>query len=113
MVWVVVVLVDILSDRHDQLLHIAKDPAAEAVLSEIAEESLHHVEPRATGRREVDVESRATGKLRIVTARRCKGNCSGDFPQPKNRATKKGGHRCARVLIICSIENSPRPVWRA
>ena len=45
-----VVTVDISADSHDQLFQIAKDAAPQPVLGEIAEEALHHVEPRRAGR---------------------------------------------------------------
>lgn len=44
-------------DRFDQL-GVAKDAASELLLSQVSEETLHHVQPRSTGRREVNVESR-------------------------------------------------------
>jgi hypothetical protein len=44
-----VVTVDISADSHDQLFQIAKDAEPRAVLREIAEETLHHVEPRCAG----------------------------------------------------------------
>ena len=47
-----VVTVDIVPDRQDELLQIAKHATAQPVLSEVAEEALHHVEPRRTGRSE-------------------------------------------------------------
>jgi hypothetical protein len=56
----VVVLTDILVGRYDQLLDIVEGPAAELFLSEIAEEALHHVEPRAAGRSAV-VHCRLSG----------------------------------------------------
>ncbi|GEM_PF-5634062 len=56
-----VVLVYVAPDGHDQLFDIAKDTAPEPLLSEITEEALHHVQPRATGWREVQMESRVTG----------------------------------------------------
>lgn len=51
-----VVTVDVTADRQDEFFEIAKYTAPQSVLSEIAEESLHHVEPRCTGRSEVHVE---------------------------------------------------------
>jgi hypothetical protein len=39
--WVLVVSVDVVSNRHNQLLYIAKDAATQPVLHEIAEEALH------------------------------------------------------------------------
>jgi len=44
-----VVTVDISADSHDQLFQIAKDAEPRAVLREIAEETLHHVERRCAG----------------------------------------------------------------
>jgi hypothetical protein len=43
---VVVVLVDVVADGHNQFLDIAEYAAAEPLLGEIAEEALDHVEPR-------------------------------------------------------------------
>jgi len=54
---VLVVTVDIFVDSCDQFLDAAKDPAAQAVLGQIAEEALHHIQPGAAGRREVDVKT--------------------------------------------------------
>lgn len=56
MAWAVIVLVDILADRVDQFLDVTEDAAAKPALSEVRGSTLHHVQPRATGRREVDVE---------------------------------------------------------
>ena len=50
-------VVNIVPDRHDQILHVAKDAAAEALVCEVAEESLHHVQPRAAGWREMHLEA--------------------------------------------------------
>ena len=47
---IVVVMVDVVEDCCDQLLDTAKDSAAQAVLGQVAEETLHHVQPRAAGR---------------------------------------------------------------
>jgi hypothetical protein len=41
----VVVLVDVVADGHDQFLDVSEDPAAEPPFGEIAEEALDHVEP--------------------------------------------------------------------
>ena len=54
--------VDVVTDGRDQVLDIAEDTAAKAVLSQIAEEPFHHVEPRTAGRREVDVEAWTPGE---------------------------------------------------
>jgi|SRR6185437_7489105 hypothetical protein len=51
-----VVTVDVTADRQDEFFEIAKYTAPQSVLSEVAEEALHHVEPRRTGRSEVHVE---------------------------------------------------------
>src|SRR5215831_284736 len=51
-----VVAVDVTADGPDEFFEIAKYAAPQSVLSEVAEEALHHVEPRGTGRSEVHVE---------------------------------------------------------
>src|ERR1700686_2372955 len=60
--WLGVVLVDVVTYGHDQLLDIAENSTAKAVLREVAKESLHHVEPGTAGRCEVDVEPRMAGQ---------------------------------------------------
>ena len=57
-----VVLVDVLSDSHDQFFRIMKDTAPQAILCQVSEEAFHHIQPRTAGRREVDVESRMTSE---------------------------------------------------
>src|SRR5207248_3216361 len=52
----------VLTDRHDQFLDIAEDSAADSVLSDVAKEPLHHVEPRTAGWCEVYVESRVASQ---------------------------------------------------
>jgi len=52
------VTVDVSADSHDQLFQIAKDAAPQPVLREIAEETLHHVQPRRAGGREVHMKTR-------------------------------------------------------
>ena len=54
--------VDVVTDGRDQVLDVAEDSAAKAVLREVTEEPLHHVEPRTAGRREVDVEAGMAGE---------------------------------------------------
>src|ERR1019366_897945 len=49
----VVVMIDVVEDRCDQLLHTAKVSAAQAIFGQVAEEALHHVQPRAARRRKV------------------------------------------------------------
>ena len=57
---VVVVMVDVVEDRCDQLLDTGKDFVAQAIFSQVAEEALHHVQPRAASRREVHAEAGMT-----------------------------------------------------
>ena len=54
---VFVVTIDVISNRHDEFFEIAKNAAAKPVLSEIAEEALHHVEPRGAGGCEVHMKT--------------------------------------------------------
>jgi hypothetical protein len=58
--WILVVLVDVVSDGHDELFKISEDATAQLFLGQVAEEALHHIEP--TGRRwgEVDMEALVT-----------------------------------------------------
>src|ERR1700747_1578123 len=51
-----VVPVDVTADCREQFFEIAKYTAPQSVLSEVAEEALHHVEARCTGGSEVHVE---------------------------------------------------------
>src|SRR5215469_3910466 len=53
---ILVVAVDVIADRQIEFFKIAKHTATQPVLGEVAEETLHHVEPRGTGRSEVHVE---------------------------------------------------------
>src|SRR5580700_4615816 len=72
--WFQIVLVDVFSDGRGQFIGIVKDTAAEAVLGEVTEEALHHIQPGTAGRREVNVKSAMAGKpslhLRVVFVRR-------------------------------------------
>jgi len=54
----IVVLVNISANGHDQLLDIAEAASSQAVFSEIAEEAFDHVQPRTAGRCEVKVKPR-------------------------------------------------------
>ncbi len=54
--------VDIVSDGHDEFFYIAEDAAPEPVLSQIAKEAFHHVEPGTARRREVEVKARMTAQ---------------------------------------------------
>ena len=53
-----VVVIDVISDCGDEFFDIAKDAAAQPVLSQIAKEAFYHVEPGRTGGREVHVKTR-------------------------------------------------------
>ena len=44
-----VVAVDVGVHGHDEFFQIAEDSAAQPVLSEVAKEAFHHVEPRRAG----------------------------------------------------------------
>src|SRR3954471_18666807 len=55
-----VVVIDIVKNSHDQLLYVPEDAAANALVGEIAEEALHHIEPRTTRRSEMHVDARMT-----------------------------------------------------
>ena len=52
-----IVAINVTADCHDEFFEIAKYTAPQSVLSEVAEEALHHVQPRCTGWSEVHVES--------------------------------------------------------
>ena len=45
-----VVVVDIVQNGNDEFLYVAEDATTNALIGEIAEEALHHIEPRTTGR---------------------------------------------------------------
>lgn len=53
-----VVVVDVVSDGSDEFFHVPKDPATKSVLSQITEESFHHVQPGRTGGSEMHMETR-------------------------------------------------------
>ncbi len=57
-----IVMVDAIEDRRNRLLHAAEDSAAQAVFRQVAEESFDHIQPRATGGREVHVGARAAAE---------------------------------------------------
>ena len=59
---IAVVVVDVFPDRHDQIFHVAENPTTDALVCEIAEKALHHVEPGTTGRRELHVKTRMPGQ---------------------------------------------------
>src|SRR5437764_154795 len=57
---VVVVLSDVVKDGFDQVRHTGENPAPDALVVEIAEEPLDHIEPGTTGRNEMEVEAFVT-----------------------------------------------------
>src|SRR5438445_10534494 len=57
-----VVVIDVVSDGRDEFFDIAKNAAAQPVLSQIAKEAFHHIQPGRTGGREVHVKTRVTLK---------------------------------------------------
>ncbi len=61
------VTVDVTADRQEEFFQIAKHTAPQTVLSEVAEETLHHVEPRRAGGGEVHVEPWRNLCVRLLT----------------------------------------------
>src|SRR5207249_4637366 len=57
-----IVLVDIVADGVHQVPDVMKDAAADALHGQIAEESLHDIEPRGAGGDEVEVKSWVAGQ---------------------------------------------------
>jgi hypothetical protein len=58
--WILVVLIDVVADGHDELFEIFEDAAAQLVLGQVAEESFDHIEPAGRGWGEVDTEALVT-----------------------------------------------------
>src|ERR1700690_1908028 len=54
--------VDVSTDGQDEFFQIAKNAAPQPVLREIAEEALHHVQPRRAGGGEVHMKTRVPGQ---------------------------------------------------
>ena len=50
--------VDVGADGHDEFFQIAEDAAPEPIVSEVAKETFHHVQPRRAGRSEVEMKAR-------------------------------------------------------
>ena len=65
MLGIAIVVGDICRDRLDEVLHTGKGSAAYAPAGDLSEESLHHVQPRRAGWREVEVESLMSGQPRL------------------------------------------------
>ena len=55
-------MINVSADGGDELLNITKNAAAQAVLSQVAEKALHHIQPGAAGGREVDLEAGMASK---------------------------------------------------
>ena len=55
-----IVMIDVVLDGHDEFFHVAEDATSDALVGKVAEETLHHVEPRTARRREVHVEPRVS-----------------------------------------------------
>ena len=53
---------DVLVDCRDQFGHAGKDTATQALGRDVAEEPLHHVQPRGRGRGEMHLETRVLGE---------------------------------------------------
>ena len=54
--WILIVRVEVLSDRADQVIDVVKASAFDRPLGQVTEEPLDHVQPRRTGWCEVEVE---------------------------------------------------------
>ena len=52
-----VVAVDVGADGHNEFFQVAEDAAAEPVVSQVAKETFHHVEPRRAGGSEVQMKA--------------------------------------------------------
>jgi hypothetical protein len=51
------VLVDVGADGHNEFFHVAEDATPQSSYREVTKEPLDHIQPRATGRRKVDLEA--------------------------------------------------------
>lgn len=58
-------VVDVVTDRRDQLFEILEYATAQLFFRQVAEESFHHVEPGSRSRREVDMEALVSGQPAI------------------------------------------------
>jgi hypothetical protein len=50
-------LIDVVSDGHDELFEVLEDASLEPVLGQVAEEAFDHVEPRGRGWGEANMEA--------------------------------------------------------
>jgi len=90
----------VVANGHDQFLDIAEDPAAQSLLSEIAEEALDHVQPGCAGRGEVHVKARmsAAGPRRIIEATKRRWAAVKAAKAQQEKATTKKAARKAAVM---------------
>lgn len=51
-------MVDVGADGHDEFLQVAEDAPPEPILSQVAKETFHHVEPRRAGGGEMQMKAR-------------------------------------------------------
>ena len=56
--WSLVVSIDVVAYGHNELFEVLEDATPDSVFRQVAEEALHHIQPRRTGGREVYVEAR-------------------------------------------------------
>jgi len=52
------VTVDVSADGHDEFFQVAENASAKPILSEVAKEAFHHVEPGRAGGSEVQMKAR-------------------------------------------------------
>src|SRR5271165_2216619 len=55
-----VMAVDVSADGHDEFFQIVEDATAEPILSQVAKETFHHVQPRRAGGSEVQMKARVS-----------------------------------------------------
>jgi len=53
-------MVDVGAESHDEFLQIAEDAAPKPILSQVAKEAFHHVQPRRAGGRKVQMKARVS-----------------------------------------------------
>ena len=56
MQWRSAAAVDVGADGHNEFFQVAEDAAAEPVVSQVAKETFHHVEPRRAFEHELDID---------------------------------------------------------
>ena len=60
--WILVVVVDVVTDGHDELFQVLEDAAPQLVFGQVSEEAFDHIEPAGGGWCEVNVEALMTIK---------------------------------------------------